>query len=326
MSGKGDFFAIGNEQWAKACELGLNPAVVFMTMARGTGRDNSTTSWSAEAAFRYTGLAWRRGNDAIVKLCEAGLVTKEKGGKRPRYKLARPEGVESMIWLPNELVTGAASEIPPLAKLRQGQDINYLRAFVELYGEQDLTGDGGLPRRLIRTPYTERERICEWGQFDVIGFRGGGTSYCTTIGPFKRFSEKKEPKDGWASWKFLGAMENMGLLERVTYLAESDDPDSELIHPLTGDEMAVAVQVAAASLVAGLPGGFSYEAEGFNYVLPIPRHIPKAAVVGIMRLRYRPKTARTSAWYARHTESCRQYEDLYTRLAKGEFRLAVSQC
>lgn len=324
MSGKGEFFAIGKQQWAAACKLGLNPAVVFMVMARGTGRDNSTTSWSAEAAFRHTGLAWRRGNDAIGKLCEAGLVTKEQAGKHPRYKLTRPEAVESMIWLPNELVTGAAKETPPLAKLRQGQDINYLQAFVDLYGEQDLAGDGGLPRRLIHTPYKTRERICGWGPFDVIGFRNDeNLSYCNTIGPLERFREKTKPKEGWTSWKFLGALEQMGLLERANYLAESDDPDSELIHPLTGDELALNVRAAAANLASELPGGFSYEVENFDYVLPIPQHMTKATVVGIMRLRYRPRTARTSAWYAKHVESCREYEALYERLAKGEFRAAA---
>ncbi len=322
MSGKGDFFAVGKEQWAEACELGLNPAVTFLVMARGTGRDNSTTSWSAEAVFRHTGLAWRRGNDAIKGLCEVGLATKERAGKSPRYKLARPENIESMIWLPNELVTGAANETPPLAKLRQGQDIGYLQAFVDLYGEQDLAGDGGLPRKLIYTPHETRERICGWGPFDVIGFRNDERmSYCNTIGPLERFrSDNKTKEQPSLVWQFLQALERMGLLERAIYLAESGDPDSELIHPLTGDALALGVRDAAANLASVLPGGFSYEVENYDYVLPIPQHMTKATVVGIMRLRYRPRTARTSAWYAKHVESCREYEALYGRLANGEFR------
>ncbi|AVH89356.1 hypothetical protein AL480_00325 [Stenotrophomonas maltophilia] len=114
-------------------------------------------------------------------------------------------------------------------------------------------------------------------------------------------------------------MERMGLLERATYLVESDNQDAELIHQLEGDDLSQRTADAAAALADSLPGGFSYEAQRFDFVLPIPEHMAKATVVGIMRLRYRPKTTKTAAWYGRHVESCARYEALYNRIAEGDF-------
>lgn len=321
MANNGGFFAIGKQQWTKACSLGLNHAVTLLVMARGTGRDNCTTSWSAESAFKYTGLAWRRGNDAIAALCKAQLATKEQSGKRPRYKLSKPDSLEDLIWLPNEFVTGAASEIPPLRKLREGQSVEHLETLVELYAAQDLVGDGGISRSLFRAPYDVRERICGRGPFEIIGFsRSKRVDHCSWSGPLKRFQHAKVEDDSQHPvWIFLRSMERMGLLERATYLVESDNQDAELIHQLEGDDLSQRTADAAAALADSLPGGFSYEAQRFDFVLPIPEHMAKATVVGIMRLRYRPKTTKTAAWYGRHVESCARYEALYNRIAEGDF-------
>jgi hypothetical protein len=34
--GQGDFFAVDRRTWARACDLGLNPAVAYLVLARGT--------------------------------------------------------------------------------------------------------------------------------------------------------------------------------------------------------------------------------------------------------------------------------------------------
>jgi hypothetical protein len=39
-TGCGDFFAIDRRAWACVCGLGLNPAVAYLVMARGSGPDN----------------------------------------------------------------------------------------------------------------------------------------------------------------------------------------------------------------------------------------------------------------------------------------------
>lgn len=324
-NGKGEFFAVNRHAFKVACANGLNEAVMLLVMARGSGKDNSTTMWSAEAAHRYTGLAWRRGKEAVGNLARMKLVTVEQEGKRPRYKLVKPESVEDYLWLPNTLVTGAGNEVPPLAKLRQAQNLDWLACFIELYGAQDLAADGGLPRILYHKPFKTRTKICEWGQYDMIGFQSDGMRYCTPEGPLARLKAetKTEPKGGWPSWNFLHAIEGMGLLERADYLAESEDNGSELIHPLSGDDLADTVAGAAYNLAESLPGGFQYEAQNYDYVLPVPRHMARTAVVGIARLRYRPRTSRTSAWWAQHVQRCEDYTALYGRLARGEFSKAA---
>ena len=56
MNGKG-FFRVDRRAWAKVCELGMNPAVAYLVLACGTGKDHRGTSWSVQAVQKYTGIA-----------------------------------------------------------------------------------------------------------------------------------------------------------------------------------------------------------------------------------------------------------------------------
>lgn len=313
------FFAIGKPQWQEACALGMNPAVAFLIMARGTGKDNATTSWSAEAVFTHSGITWRRAKKAIDMLCEEKLVTRI-ARTPPRYKLAKPKDTDDLIWLPNEIVTGAGNEIPPITRLRQTQEVEVLQLFVELYGEHELLGDGGLPRTLLYQHF-EREKIMDWGPYSVYGFDRPQSRFCKSTGPLARFRNRKDGEG--SAWDRLGTLEQLGLIEWVDYLAESTDPDAELIHALSGDMHAEEVADTVSCLADELPGGYKYEAPNYEYVIPVIRHLEKAAVVGVARLRYRPKTSRTAAWWGQHIEVCRRFVDLYSRLERGEFKVAV---
>lgn len=207
--------------------------------------------------------------------------------------------------------------MPPLARLRQAQNRDHLQAFVELYGLHDLVGDGGLPRSLIWMPF-ERKSICEQGQFSVYGFSHSDKAWCRGDGPLARFS-KPEQRSG-ARWEFIHAMANMGLVERVDYLAEGDSPDAELIHALSGDKFAEDASTEAAMMAEQMPGGFEYECREFDYVLPVLRHMASVAVIGVYRLTYRPHTSATSVWYAKHVAACQQAAQQYQRLAAGDFQ------
>lgn len=322
MSAAG-FFAIGPTEWAKACGLGLNPAVALLVLARGSGRDNSTTSWSAEAVAKHTGLSWRRAKAAIDAIEGAKLANIAKGGARPSRKLAIPNDLERALWLPNALVDGAANEAPPVLRLRQAQNVQYLQAFIELYGLQDMAGDGGLPRNLIWKPYT-RERISDTGQFTIWGFREAENRrrYCNASGPLAQFSEAKDG-DG-SAWDFLQSVERMGLLETVNYLAEGESPDAELIHPLSGDADADQVREAAEQWAIRMPEWFDRNSEQHDYVLPVISHIATPVVVGVSRLVYRPHTKLTAAWYAGHRDACARFATVYNALAVGDFRQAAN--
>lgn len=317
------FFAVGKPQWAEACKLGLNPAVAYLVLACGSGRDNVTTRWSAEAVRTHTGMGWLRAKAALSELdAKQSIVASvtAKGGN-PTRKLVIAKEADHWLWLPNTLLTGAGNEVAPIAKLRQSQNLEHLQTFIELYGLHDLAGDGGLPRSLVRAPF-EREHICDFGQFRVYGFNRAEIRNCWDSGPLQRFAKRKEGKEH-ASWMCLRALENMGLLQTADYLAESDSPEAELLHALTGDDDAIAVKDAAAELAAALPSGYKYEAEQFDYVLPVLRHIGNPAVVGVSRLTYRPHTKLTGAWYAEHREACASYAARYCALAAGDFQQAA---
>jgi hypothetical protein len=81
-----------------------------------------------------------------------------------RYTVAPPpKGEPDWIWLPNELVTGAAGETPPIELVRQVQDVMTLRLLIDLYHAQNLRDDGGIDRGIIWRRY-ERVKVGQQGQ------------------------------------------------------------------------------------------------------------------------------------------------------------------
>ena len=307
------FFAIGKPQWSAACDLGLNPSVALLVMARGTGRDNATTAWSAHAVERHSGMSWRRAHDAVGSLLVAKIATQTKKGARPSYKIEKPKEPAGLIWLPNEIVTGAGDEIAPVMRLRQTAEPEVLRVFVDLYAEHDLVGDGGIPRDLIYQVF-DRELILNVGQYDVFGFNRPEHRYCNSVRALSRFAATKKGAPG--AWDYLTILENTGLLQRVDYLAESNKPDAELIHALSGDSYAQAVADAAQEFVDALPDCYQHGAERYLYALPVPRHMRNAAVVSVWRLHYRPKTKATATWLAKHAAACDQFAAMYRETPK----------
>jgi len=99
MEGAGEFFAVDKQSWAKVCALGMNAAIAYLVMARGTLRDHRTTAWSTHAIEERTNIARHRAKAAIQALIDAGLVRQDKAGSLPRYFLTREEGEPDWVWL-----------------------------------------------------------------------------------------------------------------------------------------------------------------------------------------------------------------------------------
>lgn len=85
--GRGNFFAIDRRVWDHVCLLGLNPAVAFLVLARGSGGDNATTSWSVEATEKRTGVSRHRAKAAVELLENAGVLELLKSGSRPQRRI-----------------------------------------------------------------------------------------------------------------------------------------------------------------------------------------------------------------------------------------------
>lgn len=294
------FFALGSDEFDAACELGMNPAVALLVMARGTLKDNATTSWSALSVFNRTGMARRRAQEAIGKLVGAGLADVLQGGKRPRYKLHKPSDEDKLLWLPNTLVDGAGSEVPPIAKLREAGDLDLLQKFIQLYGLQDLDNDGGLPRSIAWSKF-DRETICPIGQFVLYGF-SNEESISRSTGPLGDHHGKTDDEGNAGAWIILKPLWSMGLLEKVHYMAESADPEAELIYPIGPYETDEAMRDLLDWLDETGGKGYAAEAEGHDLQAIALNHIKGATAVGVFRLRYRPKTGKTSRWYALEME------------------------
>src|SRR5947209_8473571 len=86
-SGPGDFFQIDVRVWRHVLAMGMNHAVALMVLARGSGGDNATTSWSTDAVERYTRISRPRAKQAIEDLERAGVLDLLRGGTTPLRRI-----------------------------------------------------------------------------------------------------------------------------------------------------------------------------------------------------------------------------------------------
>jgi hypothetical protein len=382
---KGGFFAVDSRTWTKVCQLGLNEPVSYLVQARGTGRDNRTTTWSVESIERYTGISRHRATAAVKKTQDAGLTRLLRGGTKPKYDLVpfnelpfadprpelsgperlvldwvrrgiglnrkdqrharsaakkgwlheregefgiapAPETQPDLIWLPNELVTGALDEIPPLELVRQTQDPMTLRLLVDLYHAHNLREDGGVARRLLRQEY-ERHDVGHQGPLAVWGFRPKHLSG-RWEGPIAPHQDKDN--DGKDLWRRVGHLQGLGLLDFVPHLIESVDECGEIIHPLSvgrsdtiEDRLGRAAHEAGRALVT--EGQYEWAInKGIHHLVPVPRHIGNVQMIGIARLRYRPHTRMTAAWWADLNANAEKHLARYAAIAAHQnTRMAV---
>ena len=293
---KTGFFAIGLAEWRYACEIGLNPAVAFLVMACGTGRDNQTTAWSANAVQEYGGIRWERAKPAIEQLVKAGLATLAESSTkaRPRYKLKISE---DRIWLPKNVVMPLACEEPIVHRLRQTQDVMILRLFVELYHAQNLAADGGISRDVYYRKY-DKEVCRDVGSMLYLGFTDANTWVSWSTDVTKAHLGKGENRAD-ALFQRMTTLRDMGLIQEATYLFESSSPEAEILFPITGPEPEErAIHATAYEVVENNLQGGTALLEQHHYVIPVYRHQKSAELYGIFRMRFRAQTANTGAWYA----------------------------
>jgi hypothetical protein len=409
-SGRGGFFAVDRRTWARACSSGLNAAVAYLVLARGTARDNRTTAWSVQAVEKYTSISRGRAQQALELLAGNGLVEVLREGTRPKY-LMRPahevpgcegypppalddleeelfEQLRSGVtwvpgkggmawgynnprtiakalvrkgwarelgnnhfapilrdaeaaarpdwtWLPNELVTGAAGEVPPVELVRQAQDVMTLRLLVDLYYAQNLCDDGGVSRTVTCQEY-ERSEVGRQAQFTAWGFRYENGSVIWT-GPTLCHRREKLTEQEIAEGKNAGVdyfrregqLVDLGLLEWVPTLVEGDGPEAEIIHPYSmggsaslEDRLGRAAHEAARLMLTDRQR--EWAAGQKLWLAPVPRHIADVRMVGIARLRYRPKTRKTAAWWADLQAKGERFLRKYEALAALEPAIAAS--
>ena len=63
--------------------------------------------------------------------------------------------------------------------------------------------------------------------------------------------------------------------------------------------------------------------KGIHQLVPVPRHIANVQMIGIARLRYRPHTRMTAAWWADLNANAQRHLARYLELSGKNARLAV---
>jgi hypothetical protein len=383
------FFAVDRRTWARVCGLGLNRAVAYLVLARGTGKTNRETAWSVQAIETYTGISRSSAHAAVATLIEDGVLRKLRDGTRPKYELLpwhiipgtdprpplssydqsvvdkalqgkkvtgwdkdriadavkkgwlindgdgrygvapRPDSDPNRIWLPNALVTRAAAETSPIELVRQGQDVMTLRLLVDLYHVQNLRDDGGVSRAITWQRY-ERVKVGQQGPYVVWGFeprgisvRWDGPAVCHRRERLTDEEKKAGENAGVDFFRRMTQLAELGLIELVPHLLESDGPDAEIIHALrSAGSGSLEDHIGPAAHEAGLAMLNDQQHQYVNshnlQLVPVLRHLANVKMIGIARLRYRPHTKLTAAWWHDlHTKGERylaQYEALAKRI------------
>ncbi|MBW9053439.1 hypothetical protein [Rhizobium mesosinicum] len=308
--GHSGFFAVDPKRWTEACADGMNSAVSYLILCRGTGGDNRTTSWSVTAIERSTGISRPRAQAAIDLHIKKGRVELLRGGRTPQYRIVafENEGIDDdrRIWLPNTLIDGAADEAPAIELIRQNGNVKALELLVDLYEQHFLATEGGIEWRQgqgIRVAY-DREKVVDWGEFSIWTFTANSNE--TAWRDFPPFAKFSDPSSFWEAWHLL---RHLGLVTCVAHLVESDSEEGEVMHPLPYDtdgmphekEIADAAHDAAFSMMAE----WRQEHPDFYYgdpLVPVRRHFQKVELVGIFRLRYLPHTRATADWMRKQSE------------------------
>jgi len=96
------FFAIDRRTFARVCGLGMNPAVVYLILAQGTGGDQRTTSWSIKSVVERTDIGRKGATKALKTLIEEKIIEQKKGGSHPRYDLLPYNRGMGRGWLERE--------------------------------------------------------------------------------------------------------------------------------------------------------------------------------------------------------------------------------
>jgi hypothetical protein len=234
-----------------------------------------------------------------------------------------------MVWLPNALIDGAADEVPPVELIRQTRSLPAFRLLVELYAAQFLPNFGGVPRELLKMVF-ERVKVGEQGPFVVWGFQskhilaGRDLFRPFLTGQFTKRDDGTQRDDGMDAsfWPGIQTLTDLGLVEPVGMLLDGDDNEAEIIHPyaMRGSEpaereLALAAHYAALPMVTDGQREWA-EQHGYKWLIPVSRHIANATLIEVYRLKYRPHTAATAAWYAVMQRTTGQYLDHYRAISK----------
>jgi len=185
--------------------------------------------------------------------------------------------------------------------------------FVAMYDSNDLANDGGVSRAVLWQKYNAKKEG-QRGASTIWAFERQGIATVSTQSPLFTIyaapgvtGEARETAEK-EFWDGLSALEALKLVEFIPHLFESDKPEAELIHAYALDigehwEKQLAAAAHQAGFLCLSDGQQQWAIEHDRLLFPMPSHIDNLAVIGIARLKYRPRTKMTAAWGSHRTGS-----------------------
>jgi hypothetical protein len=262
------------------------------------------------------------------ELVRRGYLKRDVSG---RYSSNDPDLVPDKpqhIWLPNAIVEGAADETAPLVLLRQMQDAKRLQLFVALYDNHNLPNDGGISRALLYQDHT----LAVVGQhrgWTVWAFSAANATVSGAGSPLpKIFFNGQKSEDGKDFglvdfWSAIDALRNCGLMEFIPHVFESNEPEAELVfgYPTAEGaceswELTLAQTAHNVAMTCSTAGQREWVVQQSRHLFLMPSHADRLAVIGIARLRYRPRTRMTAAWFSKSKERSEVLQRSYDNLKK----------
>ena len=238
------------------------------------------------------------------------------------------------IWLPNELVSGAAGEKPAIELVRQTQDVMTLRLLVDFYNAQNLREDGGISRIFTYQIY-ERKKVGQQAQYVIWGFRyqsgcvrWEGPTFCHRRENLTDQEIDEGKNAGVDFFRREQQLSDLGLIEWVPYLFDGDGDDAEPIHPYgidMGDTMegrlCRAADEAGRALITDRQREWANEND--LWLAPVPCHMGNVQMFGVARLRYRAKTNLTAAWWGELQTKGERYIQRYAEITARKSQRAA---
>ena len=95
---------------------------------------------------------------------------------------------------------------------------------------------------------------------------------------------------------------DVGLIQFVPHLIDADTEEGEVIHPCpiavgVAEERAITAAAREAALRLITEGQEHYaDGKGYEPIIPLPRHLGNAVLVGLLRLTHRARTTATAKW------------------------------
>ena len=298
-TGTGDFFAVDIIMVKQIIyDQGLREACAYLVMATGTGKDNRSTNWSANAVQNYTGISVRRAKDAINNLCAGGWVERLHGGskKHPKYKLdvAADNEYSRFIYIPKQFTTGAADEKTPLERIRVSNDGGLLFLMLQVYDRSNIADDGGLSYDDAFVRY-DAELIAKKGIYNLWGFEvAGGQVMTQGIAKDHMYSNSYKP-----FWDRLDKLQKLGLIYPCATVFDGEDGEVAftLEDPFDGGKLNTLITEKPRDI---MPDEYLGRMSTYHFSVLIPSEYGTPVLKGIYVTRYRQKTKLTAAGMAAH--------------------------